>query len=667
MAVNRQKPNKVLAGRATSSIELEAWPYEDFPGDPWWQGGDTPRPYRWEITMTITAQSHGDPSTRNPYKYDGNDVFAGDWIADISTGRSLRIAKVLNKDSKDLTVVVEDSERYNTFMSPVGSGIFPIPGDILVFGISDMDMPILNPIPSSVTVLASFLSNVDARFQNNNPLYKYKIVQENHGLEENQSIWVNPANGFFEVAVGDGLKTMIGTVDRIVSPDIFYFIPTTKIIEEYNPVMPGSAGDVIYADTITGQLSITSTERTKAAFIQLTDPTPDTSNSMSDNPVALVGEQFSVNDVAVEIVSTGLQSIVDAVNVETETHGVVAELKAGVNTASSVSGDMAYGMCASIGTTTQATINGVLVTFDITTSGSAEFGFEAANAVDIATSINNAGIPDITAEGIGSVSLTLSHSAGGAIAIANITGDGSGISFAGSGSCTGVPLNTSPGGAASMYFENSRGNGIIFGDIIGTPVANLGLISTRNGAQPIALIVEQAIIESNEPVGMSVYQDLLSLPDTAIIGSQGYVVDSADANGSKAGEWSTWLWNGVEWTKTGDQDSASTDAKSMEIRINHDSSAEELIGTVSDLSRLSLVSVVVEQAFDGIPTLNIGDDLDPTRSNIMTDDDLDLSNVGSYHSTTGARYSMGRDVEILTSYDSGGATYGTAIVTISYQ
>ena len=62
MSNDRKQPNKVLPVNITTRTSLAAWPYEDFPGDPYWVAGATPKPYQWIMGMTITPQIHGDPS-----------------------------------------------------------------------------------------------------------------------------------------------------------------------------------------------------------------------------------------------------------------------------------------------------------------------------------------------------------------------------------------------------------------------------------------------------------------------------------------------------------------------------------------------------------------------------------------------------------------------------
>jgi len=87
-----------------------------------------------------------------------------------------------------------------------------------------------------------------------------------------------------------------------------------------------------------------------------------------------------------------------------------------------------------------ASINGVTVNFTTTTSGAAAYGDPSvADANDMISDINAAGITDIVASLVNGSELKLRHNAGGAITIVNISADLNGNNFAGTNSVSSLP------------------------------------------------------------------------------------------------------------------------------------------------------------------------------------------------------------------------------------
>lgn len=659
----RQQPNKVLAARVSSRIDLEPWPFPDFEGDPWWAQGSSPRPFKWQLTVTCTTQQHSDPTTRESFQYNGNDIYVGDWISDLDRGRALKIISIVEKNSASATFVVEDVDRYNTFQQQNGQGLFPVPSDIVIFETNDSNMPVLNPLPQNLTDV-TFSQEVMGRFMNNNPLYRARVQQVNHGLLDNDTIWVDPADGLFKKIANDAqLKKMVGTVDRAgPGPDIFYFVPTTKIVEGIEPALPGTAGSLIFVDPMTGTFTTNATVGTKVAYIQLTNSTPDITRSRGDS--VAVGDVLGINEARVPMTGTTLTNVITDVNATTALHGVTATLKIGYIETRTVPAQLVYGLCACLGNTAAAWINGVAVLFNDVTNGTVEFGTIAANAVDMANSINARNIPNIQAIGNGSSSLTIRNTAGGSIDIVNISTDSNGMPFAGNSSCTGLPVATAGGATAFIEFTNASGSGIIFKNITGAPVDTLALTSVRNGALPIGLVVEQYVTTGNTSTGgVTVYQTLDQLPPFAVVGSQAFVIDNEN-NGNDVGEWAMYLWDGFNWTQTSNEDSTATDARTMQGTVTPASALTTELGTLSTGRKAMLVMIEVTEAFNGSPTLTVGDTINPSQ--LMTDNLMDLSSVGSYSTTSDFVYDTGHDNTIIATFASGGSTTGIANITVTY-
>lgn len=650
----RQLPTKVLSARAISYTNLESWPHDDFADDPYSTNGSTPKPYRWEMKFTVDSQKHGDPSTPTPYAYNGIDVFVGNWIADMANGITMKITSILEKEQAAITVIVEDVDRYNTFLSASGVGRFNVPTECVIFEINDAHLPILSPLP--VQGSYGFGNNVMGRFMNNDSLFNYRIYQTSHGLLDGQSIWVDPVDGLFKaVADSESMKRMVGTVDR-TGPglDVFYFVPTTKVVEGLDPVLPGKAGQLIYTNPMTGDLTATVEEYTKVSYIQLTDASPDTTRSTNDTVVP--GNILEVNGVDVTFTGTTLDSVVtDLTN--TPSHGLNVLSVSGMNNIETVSDDLRFSSCILYSLDASASINGVVVNFNTATYNGGGY----PNALDMAEAINIADIPDISANGDTDRALYITNTAGGPINIVNITPDQYGTVFAGPASASGVPLTTAAGGESYITFENPKGNGILFKNTNGSPVNELGLTNSRNGLEPIGLVVEQYV--SDGPGGAKVYATMETLPATGAIGEQAFVIDSDDGNGNKVNEWSMLLWDGFSWVKTTDEDSADVDAKSIEAELTFDG-GNVTIGTLSDGKRVAQVVVEVITPFDGAPILNIGDSSD--TAHLMSDDHLDLSSIGAYSTTANFIYDTGSDVDIIATYSANGATAGTANIIITY-
>ena len=143
------------------------------------------------------------------------------------------------------------------------------------------------------------------------------------------------------------------------------------------------------------------------------------------------------------------------------------------------------------------------------------------------------------------------------------------------------------------------------------------------------------------------------------IGDQVMVLDKGN------GEWELYLYDGSVYIPVANQDSARTDANSVELTIDHNSPALQEIVTVSTSSRITLITVEVITPFDGAPTLTVGISPDPDL--LFTDDLHDLSTVGSYAFQTDYYFDSGIDTDILASFQANGATQGEAKIVISYM
>jgi hypothetical protein len=88
------------------------------------------------------------------------------------------------------------------------------------------------------------------------------------------------------------------------------------------------------------------------------------------------------------------------------------------------------------------------------------------------------------------------------------------------------------------------------------------------------------------------------------------------------------------------------------------------LGTLSTGRKAMLVMIEVTEAFNGSPTLTVGDTINPSQ--LMTDNFMDLSSVGSYSTTSDFVYDTGHDNTIIATFTSGGSTTGIANITVTY-
>ena len=142
---------------------------------------------------------------------------------------------------------------------------------------------------------------------------------------------------------------------------------------------------------------------------------------------------------------------------------------------------------------------------------------------------------------------------------------------------------------------------LLLDETTGNPLVNLGLYSVHNGRHPLAVTVEQGIVSGGG--GTTVVADIAARNALSpTVGDMVYVIDAGNT------EYAFYVYSGGAWKLLADEDSANTDANTISTTITQaGGSGTTAIGTVSDGSRINLISVEVTQAFDDTPTLTIGD------------------------------------------------------------
>ena len=653
--IDVNKPAKVLSLSVTGINNEARWTHNDGQGDKWYSGGSNPKFYQWEVVATVSAQTHGSHLTRKDFEYNGLDIQVGDWIAGATTGICNRVVSISSKSATAVTMIVEDWLRYNTFRDTNGNGIFGV-GQAVVFQLNENGHPMIDPVPASITS-GTFYQNINSRFQYLNPQMHYVLDQTGHGFSPGDVISIT-GSGFAKTTSASANKT-IGTVTNAgPGPNQFMLRPNTRIID-FNPAIPGSVGDFIYTDNSTaGGLTTTSTSG-KIQFLKIADAIATSVTGSQVDPTVTANDVLEINETAVTLTSTTLTQTIADINGGTSTHGVTASSSPSPSTATTATESLAYGLVG-IYPGGAITINGTAVSFSTTTAGQAAYGIAVGIGADIVADVNSAGPTNITAS-LSGTNVVLTNSTGGAITIVNTSNDGQGNPVAGPSSGSGWALSTGASSGAFIKLTRSDGGEILLDETTGNPLVNLGLYSVHNGRHPLAVTVEQGIVSGGG--GTTVVANIAARNALSpTVGDMVYVIDAGNT------EYAFYVYSGGAWKLLADEDSANTDANTIDATITQaGGSGTTAIGTVSDGSRINLISVEVTQAFDDAlnVTLTIGDASDNDR--LVTNDEIDLGTVGTYTIQPAYQYSTGSDATINAYFNVASATTGSAKILVSYM
>jgi len=651
--IDVNKPAKVLSVNVTTISNKNRWTHNDGAGDKWYSGGSNPKFWQWEVVGTVTAQNHGSHLTRKDFQYNGLDIQVGDWIAGATTGVCCRIVSVSSKTATTVTMLVEDWLRYNTFRDANGNGIFG-PGQCVVFQLNENGHPMIDPVPASITS-STFYQNINSRFQYLNPQMHYVLDQTGHGFSAGDVVSIT-GSGFAKTTSASANKT-VGTVTNAgPGPNQFMLRPNTRIID-FLPAIPGSVGDYIYTDNSTAGGLTTNSASGKIQFMKITDAIASSVTGTVVDPTVTANDVIEINETGVTLTSTTLAQTITDINGGTSTHGVTASQSPSPSTATTATESLAYGLVG-IYPGGQITINGTNVTFSTTTAGQAAYGIAVGIGADIIADVNAAGPTNITASASGA-NVVLTNSTGGAITIVNVANDGQGNPVAGASSGSGWALSTGASSGNFIKLTRADGGEILLDQTTGTPLTSLGVFSVHNGRPPLAVAVEQGIVSGGG--GTTVVANIAARNALSpSVGDMVYVIDAGNT------EYAFYVYSGGAWKLLADEDSANTDANTISATVTQaGGSGTTAIGTVSDGSRINLISVEVTVAFDDAPTLTIGDASDNDR--LVTNDEIDLGSVGTYTIQPAYQYTTGSDATINAYFNVASATSGSAKILVSYM
>lgn len=651
-------PPIVLSGTVSTSSPYDFWPYDDGTGDPYWEGGTNPRPYRWRVTATVSEQAHSSHLTRIPNAYDGIDLKPDMWVASKANGVAVRIVSIESKTNTSVTMIVEDFFRYNTFVSEVARGLFNTPSEVVIFELNNRGLPVVDPAPSG-GFGPLFWSNLLSRFQNFTEGEYIIIDQEQHGFETDDLVSIDKVNNEFQVPTSKNI--LIGRVVDITSQDSFVIEPLTSA-NKFDKLI-GEVGDILYYDPNVDE--IVTYETSLPIYVKIRDYTLTNITGTVAGGTTNAGNILVVNNINVTVGGSGtISDAVTAINQLTGDHKVTASETAAALTVQNTAGFVYGEPAAYVSNGPQISINGVTVTFTTSAEGQATYGMELGLEEDMAFDINAANIPDVIAE-TSSNQLRIINTAGGTLTLSNVKNDASGnpiLSPNGStASCSGV-VEGSYGPSTSTYLyleQNDAGEMRLTNATSNTSdiLSDFGIYSVENGVKAKAIYIGEGIRKGEV---YSVLDNTQRLSLDVIVGDGAYVEDGGN------GEWQYWLYTSSGWELIATQDSARTDADVLSLELTNADSGTHLVGTVSNNSRVTNVTVEVTQAFDDVnSTLNIGDTT--VNDRLMSEDIIDLTEVGTYTFTPSYVYDDGSDTDLNAYLNTGTSTTGALKIIISYS
>lgn len=654
-SIRKYLPSKVIPGYAQDMTSIESWLYDDGLGDPWWQGA-AGTPVRWKLTADVFAQTHSSHLTRAPNLYTGLDITPGMWVFSVSEPRALRIVSVSSSTDGTIQCVVEDVDRYNTFVDATGTGNggFVALSNLIFFELGDDGLPILNPLPTGSDL--TITSQIESRFRVFNPTIENRFFQLNHGFVESQVVRLDNSTGKFVNATSDDLY-IAGTVLAVgPGPHYFYLSPSTKIISDLEPGLPGVVGDLLGIEPITGERVVISGGN-NALYVKMTPEVKTFTVGVVDNPVSYAGNIIKLNNHTITLADgenyeLNASSLIQIINANTPNHGITASMGSPINVITGT----AIAPTATPTAPMQFRVNGVLTqvnTPSIVYGTSGQIGWwDLIRGINEQTSLHGVSASFDPFGG----AITFNQAEGLDITFDNVVPTESVDDDKTFTDMVGVQESNPALPATRLKLIRADGGAIVMSDVLGQFTFDTGLQSAANGSLPLALVVDKTMTASS----MQQVLDLSALNaiQSPRSGDQVYV-----QNGKTPGEWELYVRTGNVWTLIADYDSAKTDASTMTADVTKDSATVSL-GNVSSGTRIVNVTVVVTEPFNAQATISVGTSTDDDV--VITSDNTDLSIIGSYEANTTYIYDGEEDGELFVHIDPASSTSGKAKVIVSY-
>lgn len=669
VTLNSQQPYQYMGFNVPAN-------YPIFPGDT--APPPDPLAFRWTVELAVNNQQHSSIHTRAPGIYTGMDIEIGQWIANITTGQAYQIISIISKSDTDLTCVVQDIFRYNTFKDSGQSGVGGEPAagsEYVVFEVLEDGLPTIDPKPENL-VNPGFWINLSSRFNYINSQYDYPLFQRGNTFSVGDIVAVDSVTNKF-VKASNVNNLTIGTVTSVsdILPNWFTINPVTKI-DDFLDYLPGSIGSIIYTDK-NNPGKLTDSSGGNPVYIKLRNNGQSITKSAA-NANAGAGTAFRINEVTVTVQSPGnmasIVSSLEAVSSQTGVNAAVGLVDNSLIINQSLIGPRNY--LVTSGTPAKATINGVEVIFDIPQTWGSDLNQAGSDAM--ASAINASNIPNIVASSTLNNGLTLTNTAGGEITIVNTVNDSLGTPFAGPNSASGLALTKAASTSQCIVLTAVDARPINLLNIIASPLNSLGLISVENAPKACGLYIGTGLRTATNTVVVNlVARDAL----TPFVGDQAYVLNSDDGNNNYVNQWSTWIWDGSTWVLLARQSSASVDSKTLSYSVSAATAASFNIGKLTTGRRIVSTAINVTSAFNGTPVLELGYSInstgtpsEPSTNGLMTADMSNLNATGIYTNDSGIKFgtdgtpgvSVNGDVTITGVFNLGSATVGAATIIITY-
>lgn len=650
--MNQLKPFKSLTVESNSVKGISYWPEAISDNDPWWEGGSSPRHYKWEVSFSLTLpQSHSYPLSSTPFQYTLNDINVNDFMISGVSGKVYRVSEVKSKTELDMVCILEDVYRNMMFKYPQGLSQPESSTYFLCFNVNDVYETSIDPYqissnisPNSITYIPSYLKQISFL---RNPIFKCECDFNNGDI-----IAIEKGVGFTK-PTGSLSKKVVGKV--VGSTGIYreYIVEPITSHEEI-PQTLGVPGDVLYLGDDGVTLTLDPTQ--KPMYLKTYDAIPNIARANSDIPSPIINSNtvIEINGERLEFVNETTMgefvTIINGMDNGIESSEILPEFI--------IENDISRLSFGIVGVTTIPTtieINGHPVVIQTTTAGQAEYGSEVAISADILFDINQSNIPDIVASYDNSTGrLTLTNTDGGDIIIENISGD----TFASDigDSATGFnETNISPKDKTIVEMVVENGDEIVIRQIEGNFTSSSGISGADNGRRAMGIYYGGKVREGTNYVidNMSQLDDL-----SPFIGDGVHVLDSGN------GEWNELKYTTSGWVIIATEDSARTDADTLSITIVPEDKGQIYIGTVSANSRISNITIVVTEAFnDDSMTINVGDATTPDV--LFNDSFIDLMTTGTYTNTPSNVYTTETDIFAVISNHT--SLIGELKIIISYM
>jgi len=624
-------PFKNLSIRSTSVAGHAFWPEPLGENDQWWAGGTQPRFYQWKVSFNLpTKQFHSYPYSTVPFEYSLLDVIVGDYVLRGGIGKIYKIVSIEKKTEQNMVCIIEDVYRINTFKYQQGDAQ-PLNFSFYVcFNIDEDYQTSIDPFrlnlsiqSESVNFISSYLKQIDFM---KNPIFKCQ-----YGFEIGDLVAIEKGVGFVR-PVGNLNRNIVGKVLGATGLTNEYIVQPITQHEEI-PTDVGEPGDVIYLsdDGITLTMDITS----KPLYLKTYNAIPNISRSNVDVTLPIINAGTSIELNGEVITFTNQTTMTEFVNlINGNDNGIAASEVFPPYTVTNDNTTLLYGIIGVTQIPTTININGINVVIETTTAGQERYGTPVAIGPDIVNDINNTNIPNIRARFNPNTSrLSLINESGGDIIITNVSGD----TFASDSghSATGfLETNISPKNQTIIELVVANGQEIIIRNLAGNFTGTTGISGSDNGRRAMGIYYGGKIREGTNYV-VNTMIDVNEI--SAFIGDGVHVLDSGN------GEWVEMKYTASGWVVIATQDSARTDADTLSINITNEDVGQIYIGTVSQNSRISNITVIVNEVFDDPNmTLNVGDDMN--NSILIEDGFIDLMTVGTYTNTPSNVYDTETDI-----------------------